>query len=171
MPDLLRIRRGAVDDVPRLTEIYNVYVRDTPVTFDIEPWSVERRRAEWFDHYADSGRHQMLVAEEGSDVVGYATSSVFRPKAAYETTVEATIYLAPDAKGRGIGRALYSELLDRLRKEDVRRVLAGITLPNPASKALHERLGFTQVAHFTEVGRKFDRYWDVIWLEKKMEES
>lgn len=170
MPDL-RIRRGAVTDVPRLTAIYNEYVRDTPITFDIEPWSVERRRREWFEHFAESGRYQLFVAEDGDAVVGYATSSLFRPKAAYDTTVEATIYLAPNAKGRGTGRALYAKLFESLRSEDVRRVLAGITLPNEASQSLHERMGFTRVAHFTEVGRKFDRYWDVIWLEKKMEES
>ncbi len=166
-----RIRRASVADVPRLTEIYNAYVRDTPITFDIDEWSVERRRTEWFDHYAETGRHQLFVAESAGVVVGYATSSVFRPKAAYDTTVEATIYLAHEATRRGIGRALYAELFGRLRTEDVRRVLAGITLPNDASRALHERFGFTQVAHFTECGRKFDLYWDVVWLEKRMEEA
>lgn len=166
-----RIRTPTLADLPRLTDIYNGYVRDTPITFDIEPWSVERRRTDWFDHYAETGRHQLLVVEEAGEVRGYATSSMFRPKAAYDTTVEATIYLAADATGRGLGRSLYTELLDRLRTEDVRRILAGITIPNDASVALHERFGFTQVAHFTECGRKFDRYWDVIWLEKKMEEA
>lgn len=166
-----RIRPAAPADLPRLTDIYNDYVRDSPITFDIEPWSVERRRTEWFDHYAETGRHQLLVAEEAGEVRGYATSSRFRPKAAYDTTVEATIYLAGNAKGRGLGRSLYEDLFDRLRTEDVHRVLAGITVPNDASVALHQRFGFTSVAHFTECGRKFDRYWDVIWLEKKMEET
>lgn len=167
----VHVRAGAEPDLPRLTEIYNGYVRDTPITFDIEEWSVDRRRENWFAHYTERGRHQLLVAEMNGQVCGYATSSTFRPKEAYDTTVEATIYLDPEVKGRGIGRALYTRLFERLRTEDVRRALAGVTLPNPASIAIHERFGFTQVAHFTECGRKFDRYWDVIWLEKKMEES
>ena len=166
-----RIRRASIADLPRLTAIYNGYVRETPITFDIEEWSIERRRTEWFDHYSETGRHQLFVAEAGKQVVGYATSSRFRAKKAYDTTVEATVYLAPEATGGGLGRALYSRLFDHLRVEDVRRALAGITVPNDASRALHESFGFTQVAHFTECGRKFDRYWDVIWLEKKMEET
>lgn len=169
MPDLL-IRRGASADVPRLTGIYNEYVRDTPITFDIAPWTIEARRRDWFDLYAPTGRHQLFVAEERGDPIGYATSSPFRSKAAYDTTVEATIYLDPQARGRGVGRALYEKLFEQLRTEDVHRILAGITLPNPASEKLHRRLGFEPVGLLSEVGRKFDRYWDVIWLEKKMED-
>lgn len=168
MPDLL-IRRGIPSDVPRLTGIYNEYVRDTPITFDIAPWTIEERRRDWFDLYASTGRYQLFVAEEEGNPVGYATSSPFRSKAAYDTTVEATIYLAPGAGGRGVGRALYERLFECLKVEDVRRILAGITLPNPASERLHRNLGFEPVGIFSEVGRKFDRYWDVIWLEKRME--
>ncbi len=99
-------------------------------------------------------------------VLGYASSSPFRPKAAYETSVEASIYLASDATGLGIGTALYSRLFEELAGEDVRRALGGIALPNPASIALHARFGFTLVGTYTEQGRKFGRYWDVAWYEK-----
>ncbi len=170
MPDG-RIRTATLADLPRLTEIYNHYVRETPITFDIEEWSVERRQTEWFDHYGEAGRYRLLVAEDAGEVCGYASSSPFRPKAAYGTTIEISIYLAMKSTGQGLGRALYSELLERLRGEDIHRALAGITLPNDASLALHETFGFTKVAHFTENGRKFDRYWDVVWLEKSMGES
>ncbi len=170
MPDS-RIRTATLADLPRLTAVYNHYVRETPITFDIQEWSVERRRAEWFEHYAETGRHQLLVAENGGEVCGYASSSQFRGKEAYDTTVEISVYLAPESTGRGLGRALYAALLDRLRNEDVHRALAGITIPNEPSLALHRRFGFTEVAHFTQTGRKQSRYWDVVWLEKKMENS
>jgi phosphinothricin acetyltransferase len=159
------IRRARIEDLETLTAIYNHYVRATPITFDVEEYTVEKRRP-WFEQHAEAGRYQLLVAESDGRVVGYAGTGPFRPKRAYETSVEMTIYLAPDATGRGIGTALYGELLPRIAGEDVRRALAGITLPNPASLALHARFGFRQVAHFTENGRKLGRYWDVVWWEK-----
>jgi phosphinothricin acetyltransferase len=117
-------------------------------------------------HYNASGRHRLLVAVSGGAVGGFACSSRFRPKAAYETSVETTIYLAAEAVGRGAGSRLYGQLFHALEGEDVHRAYAGISLPNPASIALHERFGFKRVAHFTEQGRKFGRYWDVAWYEK-----
>jgi len=90
----IRIRVASRSDLPRLTEIYNHYVVHTAVTFDVEPSSVERRAA-WFDRFSESGRYRLLVADEGRVVAGYAGTTRFRPKAAYETTVEATVYRAP----------------------------------------------------------------------------
>ncbi len=162
----LEIRLARPDDLPRLTEIYNYYVRETAITFDVEEYTVETRRP-WLEHHAESGRHQLLVAIEDGVLAGFAGTGPFRPKRAYETSVEMTIYLDRSAVGRGIGTALYGELLPRLEREDVHRALAGITLPNPGSIALHQRFGFRQVAHFTENGRKLGRYWDVVWLEKE----
>jgi len=101
-------------------------------------------------------------------IVGYAGTHQFRTKKAYDTTVEATIYCAPDATGRGVGPALYAALFDALRGEDVRMAVAGTTLPNDASIALHERFGFRRVGELREVGRKFGRYWDVAWYEKRI---
>jgi phosphinothricin acetyltransferase len=101
-------------------------------------------------------------------VIGYACSSQFRTKPAYETSVETSIYLAPDAVGRGAGSRLYEYLFKALEDEDVHRAYAGIALPNPASIGLHERFGFKRVGHFTEQGRKFGRYWDVAWYEKSL---
>jgi phosphinothricin acetyltransferase len=98
----VRIRPAARADLPRLTEIYNYYVVNTPVTFDVEPYTVERREA-WFAQFGAVGRYRLLVAESDGEVSGYAGTTRFRPKAAYETTVETTIYCAPDAAGKGIG--------------------------------------------------------------------
>jgi phosphinothricin acetyltransferase len=163
----MNVRVGTEQDLEAINGIYNEYVKETHFTFDIEPVTIEARR-EWFTHYGTSGRHRLLVALEAGVVVGFATSSRFRPKPAYETSVETSIYLAADAVGRGAGSKLYEELFGSLDGEDVHRAYAGIALPNPASVALHERFGFKRVAHFTEQGRKFDRYWDVAWFEKSL---
>ncbi len=161
------VRPAAEEDLKKLNDIYNHYVLETHFTFDIEPMTMEWRR-EWFSHYAPTGRYRLMVAVAGSSVVGFACSSRLRTKPAYETSVETTIYLAPEAVGHGVGSQLYDELFKSLRGEDVHRAYAGIALPNQASIALHERFGFKRVAHFTEQGRKFDRYWDVGWYEKQL---
>ncbi len=163
----VNVRPAAQEDLGQLNDIYNRYVVETHFTFDIEPMTIEARR-EWFAHYDSTGRYRVLVGVSDATVIGYATSSRWRPKPAYETSVETSIYLAPDAVGRGIGTKLYEELFKQLQREDLHRAYAGIALPNQASIALHERVGFKRVAHFTEQGRKFDRYWDVGWYEKPL---
>jgi len=142
-------------------------VLTSPVTFDLEPLSVEQR-APWFLEHAEIGRHRLLVADEDGLVVGYASTSRFRARAAYDTTVEASIYCAPEAMGRGIGSALYRELFAAIASEDINRIVAGITLPNDASVALHRSFGFVQVGVFSQNGRKFGRYWDVAWFERPL---
>jgi phosphinothricin acetyltransferase len=159
------IRPARRDDLARLTEIYNHYVLTTPVTFDVEAYTVERRLS-WFEQFATTGRHRLVVAMDGPLVVGYASTTRFRPKAAYETTVESTVYCAPDYTGQGIGVRLYDALFSALAGEDVHRIVAGYALPNPASARLHERFRFKPVGVFTAVGRKFGRYWDVAWVER-----
>ena len=159
------IREGRRDDLAQLTEIYNHYVLTTPVTFDVEAYTVERRVA-WFEQFATTGRYRLVVAAEESRIVGYASTTRFRPKPAYETTVESTVYCAPGSKGKGIGARLYGALFEAIASEDVHRVVAGYVLPNPASARLHERFGFKPVGVFTANGRKLGRYWDVAWVER-----
>jgi len=160
-----RIRRGTGDDLPDLTELYNHYVRETAITFDIEPFTPATRRP-WFEQFAAQGRHQLFIAERRGRVLGYACAGSFRPKAAYGPSVETSVYLRPEEHGRGLGTRLYTELFEALAGEDVHRAYAGITLPNPASLALHTRFGFRDCGSFSEVGRKFERWWDVLWMEK-----
>jgi phosphinothricin acetyltransferase len=161
------VRPAAIDDVPRLTEIYNHYIVNTATTFDTEPQSVEQRR-EWFSHYGTTGRHRLFVAERDGVVVGWASTSRFHPRAAYDTTVEMTVVCAPEAVGYGIGQKLYETLFDAIGGEDIHVAMALITLPNKGSVALHERFGFRQAMVVREVGRKFDKWWDVAWYEKRM---
>lgn len=159
------VRPATLDDLSALNDIYNQYAIETHYTFDVEPMSAEAR-LEWFKHHDAVGRYRVLVAISEDRVVGFASSSRFRPKPAYETSIETSVYLSPESVGRGTGSRLYDALFNALEDEDVHRAYAGIALPNPASIALHERFGFKRVAHFTEQGRKFDRFWDVAWYEK-----
>lgn len=164
------VRSATKADLPRITEIYNYYVVNTPITFDLEPVSVEQREP-WFREHTAGGRNRLFVANDDEVVVGYAGTGRFRVKAAYDTTVDSTIYCAPEATGRGIGTALYRALFEALRDEDIHRIVAGIALPNDASVALHRRFGFAPVGTFTEIGRKFGRYWDVLQLERPLAEA
>ena len=161
------VRPGTEDDLPALTRIYNHFVEHTVATFDIEPFTVDARRA-WFEHYADIGPHRLLVAQVDGQVGGYATSGPFRLKPAYSRTVETTVYLDPTATGRGVGSLLYGELLATVAAEGMHRAYAGVALPNDASEALHRRLGFRDVGTFTEVGWKQDRWVDVRWYERAL---
>ena len=164
----VQVRQATAGDLDAINEIYNHYVVETHFTFDDEPMTAEARR-EWFSHYGTEGRHRVFVATDGDGVIGYASSSRFRPKSGYLTSVETSIYLAPDAVGIGAGSRLYSALLKSLEREDLHRAYAGIALPNPPSVALHEKFGFKRVAHYSEQGRKFGRYWDVDWFERPLE--
>jgi len=159
------IRPAVRSDLPRLTEIYNHYVVHTPVTFDIRPLRVEER-IPWFEQFGQTGRYRLLVAELDGKVAAYAGTTRFRPKPAYDTTVETTVYCAPEFIGQGLGGQLYAALFQALGTEDVHRIVAGFVPPNPASEALHKRFGFRPVGTFSETGDKFGRYWDVCWLER-----
>jgi phosphinothricin acetyltransferase len=161
------IRTAVLTDLPAVTEIYNHYVRQTAITFDLQPLTPDQRRP-WFDDHG-SGRHRLLVAVDSADTcVGYASTSRWRPKAAYDTTVEASVYCAASAVGRGYGSALYAALFAAIAGEDIHTIVAGVSLPNPASIKLHERFGFQPVGVFHRVGRKFDKYWDVAWFERPL---
>ena len=160
-------RAARLDDLPRLTEIYNHYVVHSPATFDLEPKTLDQRR-EWFSQFAEAGRHRLLVADENGVILGYAGTMRWRPKPAYDTTVETSIYCAPESVGRGVGGNLYAALFDAIAGENIHRIVAGYVPPNPASAALHERFGFRPVGTFSEVGYKFGRYRDVCWMEKRL---
>jgi len=161
------IRPASIDDLPYLAEIYNYYVVHSAVSFDIDPVTMDERR-EWFQQFALEGPYRLLVAENAGKVLGYAASFRFRIRCAYDTTIETTVYRAPEAVGRGVGSALYTALFEALRDEDLHVAIAAIAVPNPASIALHERFGFTLAGVLHDVGRKFDRFWDVAWYEKRL---
>jgi phosphinothricin acetyltransferase len=142
-------------------------VLNTHITFDVEPFTVAVRRS-WFDDHNDGKRYQIIVAEDGAMIFGSVSSGRHRPKAAYDTTVETSIECRPEAVGRGLGTRLYQALLAELVHQDIHRVVPGVAQPNEASNALHRKLGFRQLGTYSEVGRKFGKYWDVVWFERDL---
>lgn len=160
------IRPGRADDLPGILDIYNHYVETSHATFDLEPATVEARTG-WVGQFADDGPHRLLVADDGHSVRGFAYSTRFRARPAYDSSVETTVYVAPDAVGRGIGPTLYDALMKIVDAAGIHRVYAGIALPNEPSVRLHEFFGFRHVGTFSEAGYKFGRYWDVAWFERR----
>lgn len=150
------------EDAGAICRIYNHYITDTVVTFENDPLDREtmQLRIERIN-----ARFPYLVYEQDGRVLGYCYAATWRSRAAYDHTVETTIYLDPDWTGRGIGYELYQELVARLRSSDFHVAVASITLPNTRSVALHEKFGFRKVAHFTEVGNKFGKWLDVGFWE------
>ena len=160
------IRPGCKNDIAALTELYNHYIMNSAITFDIEP-TTERQRGVWLSQFKPDSPHQLFVAvDKQRTMLGYACSAALKDKAAYASSVEVTIYLSPEAGGKGIGSALYQHLLHALSGQSLHRAYALITQPNEASNALHQKLGFTCIGTMAEVGYKFDRYWDVAWYER-----
>jgi phosphinothricin acetyltransferase len=165
----LEVRPGVVRDLSSIVAIYNHYVEHSAVTFDLVPVRPEDR-VSWIHVHTSGGRHRLLVAIASGRLVGWATTSPFRERAAYATTVESSVYCAPDHVRRGVGSRLYQALFESIAAEDIERIVAGVTTPNPASLRLHRRFGFRRVGTFHRVGRKFGRYWDVAWFERPLRE-
>ncbi|MFF9170464.1 MULTISPECIES: GNAT family N-acetyltransferase [unclassified Streptomyces] len=165
----VQVRAGVEADLEALTDLYNHYVRETPITFDTAVFTPEERRP-WLLSHPEDGPYRLKVAADADtqEILGYATSSPYRAKPAYSTSVETTVYVAPGAGGRGVGTLLYEALFAALAGEDLHRAYAGIAQPNEPSVRLHERFGFRHVGTYREVGRKFGRWWDVAWYEKEL---
>jgi L-amino acid N-acyltransferase YncA len=156
------IRACTAADAAAICAIYNHYVLETVITFEETPVAT----TEMAQRIADvTARFPWLVAEEGGTVVGYAYATPWKVRSAYRFSVESTVYIAPGQMGRGVGTALYRELIDALRTLGVHCAVGGIALPNAASIALHEKLGFRKIGQFVEIGRKFDRWVDVGYWE------
>lgn len=158
------IRNAQAGDAAVISQIYNHYVAGTTITFEEEPVSTDEmaRRMQ----AVQAAGLPWLVTEIDGVVVGYAYATKWKERSAYRYSVESTVYLSADSHGRGLGMALYDELLAALAASGVHVVIGGIAQPNPASVALREKLGFARVAMFREVGRKFDRWIDVGYWER-----
>jgi len=152
------IRNVQIEDAQQLLDIYNYYVVNTVVTFDLEPLSLDVFKEKITTVSAD---YPFLVYEENSEILGYAYGSKFRPKPAYNNTVESTVYLKHGYQGKQIGSKLYEELLYLLKQKNTHVVLGVLTLPNQASVKLHEKFNFEKVAHLKDAGLKFGEWQDV----------
>jgi phosphinothricin acetyltransferase len=164
----VELRAARPDDLPALLDIYNHWVRVSTATFDLEPLTLDAWRP-WFEQHRHPDR-PLLVAEriadggEGRELLGGAWLSGWRPRPGFARTAESSIYLHPEARTRGLGRALYGALIDRARERGMHTLIAVITPPNPASVELHRSLGYERVGVTREVGWKFERWQDSeIW--------
>lgn len=157
--ELSMIREASPEDAVSVAKIYNHYIQNSVATFEEEEVLAEDM-AQRIALVQSSG-FNWLVAEDAGSIVGYAYSALWKQRASYRNTAEVTVYLAPESKSKGWGTKLYDVLFARLRENGTHVIIGSITLPNLASVALHEKFGMQKVAHFKEVGRKFDQWLDV----------
>lgn len=161
------VRQGLPSDAEQINIIGNHYIEHSSANFKIEPLSLEER-SKWMSQSSNTGRLQIIVSEIEGQITGYACTGNFNDRCAYNTSVTTTVYIHPEHTRNGLGTLLYTNLFNRLSKEDLHRAYAGITQPNEASMALHRKFGFYNAGEYKEVGRKFGKYSDVIWMEKKL---
>ncbi len=152
------IRPVKRQDIQAIVDIYNHYVENTAITFEEKSINANDMLARI--EIVTQGNLPWLVIEQGNNILGYAYATPWKARSAYRYSVETTVYLAPKEQGKGLGTELYQALLTELKLKSIHTAIGGITLPNPASIALHEKLGMTKVAHFHQVGYKFNQWLD-----------
>ncbi|MBV1883057.1 MAG: GNAT family N-acetyltransferase [Pseudomonadales bacterium] len=160
------IREATEKDAEAIAEIYNYYIQKTVVTFeeeDLDEYALSERM-----HKVQMSGFSWLVAVENEKIIGYSYSSEWNGRGAYKSTAEVSVYLSPSLKAKGWGTKLYQALFSRLRDKSIHVVIGGITLPNPASIAIHEKFGMEKVAHFKEIGYKFGQWLDVGYWQVKL---
>ena len=160
----IEVRAATPDDAAAIAAIYAPFVTDTIISFEETPPDASEMRGR-LSTLLDQGYSYLVAVSDGA-VVGYAYSSPHRARAAYRWSVDVSVYLAPVVHRQGLGRRLYERLLAEAAGQGYHAAFAGITLPNDASVALHEALGFTHVGTYREVGRKFDKWHDVGWWQR-----
>jgi L-amino acid N-acyltransferase len=164
---MITIRPARETDLPDILEIYNHVILNTTAVYQYVPQTLEMRKA-WYDGKIKDG-YPLFVAEDAGRVVGLSTYGPFRAWAAYKYTVENSVYVAADQRGKGIARLLMQPLIDAARAHDYHAIIASIDATNAASLQLHRSFGFEEVAHFKQVGYKFGRWLDLKFLELLLE--
>ena len=159
----MRIRPAQPADLPALLAIYNDAIVHTTASWDLLPWTAAQH-AEWYATKTEH-RHPILVADAEGEVVGYSAYGPFREKAGYAATMEHSVYVRADRRGMGIGRALMVAIIEAARANGVHALIGGLSSDNDVSMALHRSFGFVEVGRLPEVGRKFDRWLDLVMLQ------
>jgi L-amino acid N-acyltransferase YncA len=152
------IRMANANDCGSMREIYSPYVEESPVSFETETPSLAEFEKRLLER---EGKYPWLVCESENEILGYAYAGPFHTRCAYQWSVESSIYIKRGHQGAGIGRSLYEQLFAILKRQGVVNVIGGMTLPNEASRKLHESFGFVQVAQYRDIGFKLGRWWDV----------
>lgn len=160
----MKVRPATHDDLPGILEIYNEAVLNTTASYDYEPRTLEHRIAWFEDHVKDNYPVLVAVNDQGR-VVGWSALNRYHDRKGYQFTTENSVYVAADQRGRGLGKLLMKPLIEAARQRGLHAILAGIDAENEASIRLHASFGFVKVAHFRQVGFKFGRWLDVIYME------
>ena len=160
----MNVRPAIHEDLPGILAIYNEAVLNTTASYDYEPGTLENRVV-WFEDHVRDNFPVFVAVNEAGRVVGWSALNRYRDRKGYQFTTENSVYVAADARGRGIGKLLMRPLIDAARERGLHAILAGIDAQNVASIRLHASFGFVKVAHFKEVGFKFGRWLDVVYLE------
>ena len=160
---LSTVRLATRADVPAILGIYNEAVLNTTASYDLEPVSLESRLA-WYDEKQEHGR-PVWVVERSGKVLGWSTYGEFRAKPGYRYSAEHSVYVAATSRGQGLGQALMRPVIEHARAAGMHVLIGGVDASNAASIGLHLSLGFEQVAHFRQVGRKFDRWLDLAFMQ------
>ena len=159
------VRSARIEDAEAIREIYNLEVETGTATFDLEPRSIAEQR-QWLTDR--SGAHAVVVAELANEVVGFGALSRYKPRPAYNTTVEDSVYVSPEHQGRGLGRAILEDLLTKATGHGFHTVIARIGHESEGSIRVHESVGFVELGRELEVGRKFGRWIDVVVMQKML---
>lgn len=165
----IRICPAEATHIPAILEIYNEAVLNTTASYDYEPHTLEQRTT-WFEHHAQLGLPIFVALNDRDQVVGWGSLSKFREKIGYQYSVEHSLYVAADQRRRGIGRLMLLALIEAARNLGKHVIIGGVDASNEGSLHLHRSLGFEQVAHFKQVGYKFDRWLDIVFLQKTLTE-
>ena len=160
----MQLRDAAERDLPEILAIYNEVIANSTAVYAEAPVSLDDRLA-WFAE-RQAKRYPVLVASDDGGIVGFASFGDFRAWPCYRHTVEHSVHVRADRRGRGIGRALVTLLIERAAAQGKHVLIAGIDADSKRSLRLHRDLGFEQVAHLREVGRKFDRWLDLIFMQR-----
>ena len=164
MPAQMKVRPATHDDLPGILEIYNEAVLNTTASYDYEPRTLEHRIA-WFEDHVKNNYPVLVAANDQGRVVGWSALNRYHDRKGYQFTTENSVYVAADQRGRGLGKLLMKPLIEAARQRGLHAILAGIDAENEASIRLHASFGFVKVAHFRQVGFKFGRWLDVIYME------
>ena len=160
----MTVRPATREDLPAILAIYNDAVLHTTATYDYEPRTLEDRTA-WFEERVRDGYPVFVAVTPEGRVVGWSALNPYHARKGYRFSTENSIYVAADQRGRSMDRMLLAPLIEAARQRGLHAILAGIDAQNEASLRLHTSFGFQRVAHFKEVGFKFDRWLDVVYLE------
>jgi phosphinothricin acetyltransferase len=165
--DTISIRLATADDAVAINDIYNWYVPRSTCTYQEEPEPIESRQR-WLAAHLKNPRHPVTVAVIAGEVVGWGSLSDYRERSAYRFTCESSVYVRHDMHGRGIGKAIVADLIERAKALDYRSIIAGADAEQSVSIALHKKFGFIECGRQIKVGYKFDRWLDVVFMQLEL---